>query len=82
MLSLSDLKKDLFFEIPWGTKHVLEETLRRIPAGQRLLLPRWYDVDRPGDLKRLYLYLRGKRLAGFPVRTWSFLEKRFKTSSP
>jgi rSAM/selenodomain-associated transferase 1 len=45
----------MFEGVPWGTDRVLEVTLQRLDrAGVRaVLLPRWYDVDRPADLERV-----------------------------
>jgi rSAM/selenodomain-associated transferase 1 len=45
----------LFAGIPWSTARVLETTLGRARAlGLSVrLLPRWFDVDTPDDLRRL-----------------------------
>ena len=44
----------MFEGIPWGTDRVLGATLQRLDrSGVRaVILPRWYDVDRPEDLER------------------------------
>lgn len=46
---------ELFSHVPWSTDRVLEVTLRR--GRERHLschlLPEWYDVDEPSDLRRL-----------------------------
>ncbi len=43
------------FDVTMSTPHVLRDTLAQASqAGLRVdLLPEWYDVDRPSDLKRL-----------------------------
>jgi uncharacterized protein len=45
----------LFDAVPWSTSAVLEVTLRRAAAAglETVCLPRWFDVDTPGDLRRL-----------------------------
>jgi len=50
---------DVFAGIAWGTDQVLDETLDRVKkAGVSLeLLPVWYDVDFPEDLKFLKTHL-------------------------
>ena len=44
---------EVFDGVTWGTKAVLRETFQRlIQKGLKLeLLPVWYDVDSPEDLK-------------------------------
>lgn len=50
---------DIFDGVPWGTEKVLEMTLERVNrSGASLeLLPVWYDVDRPEDLRFLNVHL-------------------------
>ena len=50
---------EVFGGIAWGTDQVLDETLDRVKkAGVSLeLLPVWYDVDFPEDLKFLKMHL-------------------------
>lgn len=57
---------DLFDGVAWGTGRVLGETLDRVQAlGAGLeLLPVWYDVDRPEDLRFLKTHLECMRHAG------------------
>lgn len=45
----------MFRDVPWSTERVLEVTLGRArEIGLRAVeLPRWYDVDEPGELARL-----------------------------
>ncbi len=62
--------------VPWGTSRVLQEALRLIERGglHAFVLPRWYDVDLPEDLRRIRADLR--RAGGVPPeRTAAFLEK-------
>ena len=51
---------EVFGDIAWGTDQVLEETLSRVKkTGISLeLLPVWYDVDMPEDLKFLKTHLK------------------------
>lgn len=58
---------DIFEGVPWGTHRVLAETLR-VLQGQRAqaeLLPVWYDVDLPEDLRFLKTHLEWMAHAGF-----------------
>jgi hypothetical protein len=50
---------DLFEGVTWGGNTVLEQTRERLEgSGASLeLLPTWYDVDRPEDLKFLKTHL-------------------------
>jgi hypothetical protein len=55
LIGLSAPEPALFAAIPWSTARVLDATLE---SARRLrltvhLLPRWFDVDTPGDLARL-----------------------------
>lgn len=66
----------LFDGIPWGSDAVLVETLRRVRrAGLAAsVLPPWYDVDRPEDLRRAAR--DQSRTGGFaPDRTAWFLRR-------
>jgi hypothetical protein len=49
---------DVFSQVSWGTDRVLEQTLARIrqQAVQLELLPVWYDVDFPEDLRFLKVH--------------------------
>ncbi|CAI2717962.1 TIGR04282 family arsenosugar biosynthesis glycosyltransferase [Nitrospina watsonii] len=50
---------DVFEGVRWGSGHVLTETLARLKAAEAglTLLPVWYDVDRPEDLRFLKTHL-------------------------
>jgi rSAM/selenodomain-associated transferase 1 len=50
---------DIFDGITWGTDRVLAETLKVLQGrqGQAELLPVWYDVDLPEDLRFLKTHL-------------------------
>jgi glycosyltransferase A (GT-A) superfamily protein (DUF2064 family) len=50
---------DLFTGIPWSTREVLTSTLARADdRGIRLgLVPFWYDVDEPSDVRFLAFHL-------------------------
>ncbi len=64
---------DIFNNIRWGSKNVLSDTKKRLCRFD--LLPYWYDVDYPKDLRFLkqhILYLK-QRGTNFPVETEKFL---------
>lgn len=50
---------DVFEGVEWGSEHVLTATLERVQqsGATLLLLPVWYDVDRPEDLRFLKTHL-------------------------
>lgn len=52
---LNSISMAIFKDIPWGSSRVLEETLKRARKNhiEASLLPIWYDIDTPGDIKRL-----------------------------
>ena len=56
----------IFQDIAWSTEHVLRQTLEKVDSiDARLgLLPPWYDVDTPPDLRFLRDHLFAMRLAG------------------
>ncbi len=56
LICLRTLHKALFEDIPWGTNHVLQETLKRADLLnlKTVLLEKLADVDRPGDLAVLW----------------------------
>jgi len=57
---------EVFDGVPWGTEGVLAATLKRV-ADRDIplhLLPVWYDVDRPGDLRFLKTHLSALARAG------------------
>lgn len=49
----------IFDQMRWGTEEVLAETLRRLEAAglPYELLPFWYDIDLPADLRLLAAHL-------------------------
>ena len=70
---------EIFSDVAWGMDGVLSQTMDRLrSAGAELeLLPLWYDVDRPDDLKFLKTHLallRQGRL-DIPSATNKFLER-------
>ena len=65
MLGVSRPADSLLQRVPWGTRHVLAETQRRMRAlGWRYRLLDWqHDVDRPVDLHRALRGLSKGKLA-------------------
>ena len=59
LIAMSGKVSEVFSGVAWGTKNVLDETLEKIKGtGVSLeLLPVWYDVDSPDDLKFLKTHL-------------------------
>jgi len=59
LIAMTGKVSEVFDGIAWGTEQVLDETLNRVKkAGVSLeLLPVWYDVDLPQDLKFLKTHL-------------------------
>jgi rSAM/selenodomain-associated transferase 1 len=53
--------------IEWGSPYVLSQTIDRLAEIDRslALLPPWYTLDRPDDLRMLAGHLRAMRRAGF-----------------
>lgn len=70
---------EIFSGVDWGTDRVLPQTVERLrSAGAELeLLPLWYDVDRPEDLKFLKTHLAMMRQGRVerPAATDEFLER-------
>jgi hypothetical protein len=65
--------EEVFRGIAWGTARAFRQTLARLRRAKRrtVILPVWYDVDVPADLRRLRRELarsRSPHLA--PLRTW------------
>jgi len=54
---------DIFDGIAWGTSKAYAQTLKRLRRDRVAfgVLPRWYDVDRPADLRRLRREVAGSR---------------------
>jgi uncharacterized protein len=59
LIGMSGQRVDIFEDVAWGSDAVLRQTLDRVKkTGCSLeLLPPWYDVDRPEDLKFLQTHL-------------------------
>ena len=59
LIAMTGKVSEVFDGIAWGTEQVLDETLNRVKkTGVSLeLLPVWYDVDFPEDLKFLKTHL-------------------------
>ena len=74
LLAISQERNRLFEDIDWGTEAVLEQTQSRLKGGEYCLLPRWYDIDRNPDLKRLRRDLE-QNFQGFPRRTKRLLDR-------
>jgi hypothetical protein len=57
---------DIFAGVPWGTDRVLSETLNVLKdqRAEAELLPVWYDVDLPEDLRFLKTHLEWMAHAG------------------
>ena len=75
LLALAEPRKELFYDIEWGTSLVLEQTLSKLGGGEYFLLAPWYDVDTKSDLHRLEQDLTGE-FEGFPRRTSDFLQQK------
>ncbi|MHA2351035.1 MAG: TIGR04282 family arsenosugar biosynthesis glycosyltransferase [Candidatus Thorarchaeota archaeon] len=47
---------EAFFDLPWGTEIVFQETLARIEpmTNQVYVLPEWQDIDTKTDLRKFY----------------------------
>ncbi|MBI4715496.1 MAG: TIGR04282 family arsenosugar biosynthesis glycosyltransferase [Nitrospirae bacterium] len=60
LIGISGEPPPLFTDIPWSAPRVLEKTLERLdsPKISCTLLPFWYDVDTPEDLRFLTTHLR------------------------
>jgi len=68
---------DIFEGVNWGTERVLSQTLDRIRerAVTLELLPVWYDVDLPDELRFLKTHLQVMNYSGVEhaSSTWEFL---------
>ncbi|MDH5762892.1 MAG: TIGR04282 family arsenosugar biosynthesis glycosyltransferase [Nitrospinota bacterium] len=75
---------DIFDGVPWGTDRVLAETLKVLQdrQGQAELLPVWYDVDLPEDLRFLKTHLEWMVHSGLGENraTLDFLNQLFMKS--
>ena len=70
---------EVFTGVAWGTEKVLEETLKKVKDANISLelLPVWYDVDLPEDLKFLKTHLALIALSGLDesVNTKKFIDE-------
>jgi len=59
LIAMKDKVSEVFSGVAWGTENVLDETLDKIKGTSISLelLPIWYDVDSPDDLKFLKTHL-------------------------
>ena len=69
----------IFDNVDWGSEQVLDQTLQHLQeiGTQPELLPVWYDVDRPEDVRFLKTHLEGMHLAGQTpyTETLKFLQR-------
>jgi rSAM/selenodomain-associated transferase 1 len=73
LIGMSRGRKELFFDIPWGTSRVFEQTVARLSPCEYALLPVWYDIDLPEDLRRLAQDLK-EDFEGYPARTGALIQ--------
>ncbi len=78
LIGISHQIPPIFDDIPWSTERVFVMTMKKILKAKLScgLLPFWYDVDRPEDLRFLSLHLsllhqEGQRIA---TRTYTMME--------
>ena len=69
LIGMREKMIEVFDGVNWGTQTVLDETFQRlIQKGAKLeLLPIWYDVDSPDDLKFFKTHLDLIEQAGLKV---------------
>jgi len=74
LIGLQKLKREIFKLVEWSSPKTFEQTARNIEnLGLRLsLLPNWYDVDTPDDLKRLKKDL--SKSSSIAPKTFKFLK--------
>ncbi len=74
LFGLRKLKKEIFETVEWSSPKTFEQTARNIEnLDLKLsLLPNWYDVDTPDDLKRLKKDL--SKNPSIAPKTFEFLE--------
>ena len=79
LIAMSGKVSEVFSGVAWGTKHVLDETLKKLKGARASLelLPIWYDVDSPDDLKFLNTHLKLNAHSGLCVggKTKIFLDE-------
>ena len=79
LIAMSGKLSEVFSGVAWGTENVLDETLKKIKGTSVSfeLLPIWYDVDSPDDLKFLKTHLELIAHSGLCVgrKTKNFLNE-------
>ena len=79
LIAMSGTLSEVFSGVAWGTENVLDETLKKIKGTSISfeLLPIWYDVDSPDDLKFLKTHLELIAHSGLCVgrKTKNFLDE-------
>ena len=79
LIAMSGKVSEVFSGVAWGTENVLDETLKKIKGTSISfeLLPIWYDVDSPDDLKFLKTHLELIAHSGLCVgrKTKNFLDE-------
>ena len=79
LIAMSRKVFEVFGGVAWGTEKVLEETLKKVEDANISLelLPVWYDVDLPEDLKFLKTHLALIALSGLDesVNTKKFIDE-------
>ena len=79
LIAMSGKVSEVFSGVAWGTKNVLDETLEKIKGTNVSLelLPIWYDIDSPDDLKFLKTHLELIAHSGLCVgrKTKNFLDE-------
>jgi uncharacterized protein len=85
LIGISQQVPPIFDGIPWSSEEVFSITLEKILKAKVScgLLPFWYDVDRPEDLRFLRLHLRllhqeGERVAERTSAMIEMIEKRYR----
>lgn len=68
LIGMREKVTDIFEGVSWGTDRVLAETLSALKAkrAEAGVLPVWYDVDLPEDLRFLKTHLQWMTHAGLP----------------
>ena len=79
LVGLKKLYPEIFRDIEWSTSQVLAQSLAKVEReGLRVaLLPEWYDVDTPSDVKRLR-----EEVANLPADRLAHTRRFFEGCSP
>lgn len=87
LIGISKQVPPIFDGIPWSTERVFLMTMEKILEAKVScgLLPFWYDVDRPEDLRLLSLHLSllhqgGQSVAARTGTVIEWIEKHYRTS--